>query len=512
MKILLSSILLISVCLIIPLPLQSAGANRQSVRKPAVSGQFYPGDPAKLRAAVDCYLKDAVTPFSERPIAIISPHAGYIYSGQICADAFKQAAGYDYDLVVILGTNHTTAGFGGVSIYNGKGYETPLGVAEIDQELASRLIASDENFTFKPEVHEREHSVEVMLPFVQTLWPEAKILPAVVGTQDLNLCTRFGESLARELANRKALIVASSDLSHYPEYEDALATDRNTIEAIMKMDPASLKSAVRKQMGENVPNLATCACGQGPIMTALAAAKRLGATGAEVISYANSGDTALADRNRVVGYSAVALVTGSESKSAAVYGPSSQEITETTTFTEEQKRALLTLARKSIHQLLISDTAPLARDFDPVLEEKKGAFVTLTENGNLRGCIGHMAEDLPLCQAVGLCALQSAFADRRFNPVQLDEMKDIDIEISVLTPYHQVNGIDDIVIGRDGILMKKGGHSAVYLPQVAVEQGWDLEETLDHLCRKAGLSAGDWKKGATFYTFQSIIFSESELH
>ena len=138
--------------------------------------------------------------------------------------------------------------------------------------------------------------------------------------------------------------------------------------------------------------------------------------------------------------------------------------------------------------------------------------MTLNKNGNLRGCIGHMAEDLPLCQVVGFCALQAAFGDRRFEQVQMEEMDSIEIEISVLTPFRKVGGINDITIGRDGVMLEKGGRSAVYLPYVAVEQGWNKEEMLDHLCRKAGLSKGSWKSGATFYTFQSIAFSESELH
>jgi AmmeMemoRadiSam system protein B/AmmeMemoRadiSam system protein A len=502
---------IITVCLLVSADLPLAGSTSHTIRQPAVSDQFYPGNAGKLRAAIDNYLKDAITPFSQRPIAIISPHAGYIYSGQICADAFKQAAAYDYDLVVLLGTNHTTAGFRGVSIYEGKGYETPLGIAQIDEELAARVIASHKDFSFKPDVHKREHSNEVMVPFVQVLFPKAKILPTVIGAPDLELCRRFGETLAKLLKDRNALIVASCDLSHYPNYEDALTADRNTIEAIMKLDPALVKSTIRKQLNQNLPNLSTCACGQGPVLTAITTAKKLGATGAQIISYANSGDAAVGKHDRVVGYMAAALVADSESQSAAVYGHPSKKTAEQNTFTNAQKRALLAHARNTIHQLLVSETTPLARGFDPVLEQKKGVFVTLNKNGNLRGCIGHMAEDLPLCQVVGFCALQAAFADRRFQQVQMEEMEAIEIEISVLTPFRKVRGIEDIKIGRDGVLIEKSGKSAVYLPYVAVEQGWDKEEMLDHLCRKAGLSKGSWKSGATFYTFQSNAFSESEL-
>jgi AmmeMemoRadiSam system protein A len=161
---------------------------------------------------------------------------------------------------------------------------------------------------------------------------------------------------------------------------------------------------------------------------------------------------------------------------------------------------------------LTTETTPLARGFDPALQLDQGAFVTLKKKGDLRGCIGHMAEDMPLCQVVGFCALQSAFNDRRFSPVELSELRDIDIEISVLTPYRRVGGYDAIRIGRDGVLMEKSGRSAVFLPSVAVEQGWNREEMLSHLSAKAGLSSDAWKKDAVFYTFQAVAFSESELH
>ncbi len=482
------------------------------VRQPAAAGQFYSNDPVKLENTIASYLADAVTPFTDRPIAIISPHAGHIYSGQICADAFKQAAAHDYDLVVLLGTNHTTAGFRGVSIIPGGGYKTPLGTAVIDEGIASELIAADKDFTFNESVHSREHSVEVIVPFVQYLFPKAKIVPTIIGAPDLDLCTRFGETLAKVLEGRRALIVASSDLSHYPDYQGALDADQNTTKAIMELNPEAFRSAIRKQLNKGIPDLSTCACGQAPILTAIVAAKKLGASGAQIISYANSGDAAVGKRTRVVGYAAAALVKGPESSNAAVFGYSKTPARDKTAFTREQKAALLSFARKTIRQLLTTDTTPLARGFEPILEQEKGAFVTLKKHGALRGCIGHMAEDLPLCHVVGYCALQAAFNDRRFPQVSLQELEDIEIEISVLTPFEQVGGVEDILIGRDGVLLEKSGRSAVYLPSVAVEQGWDRDEMLNHLCAKAGLSSDCWKKGAKFYTFQSIVFSESELH
>jgi AmmeMemoRadiSam system protein B/AmmeMemoRadiSam system protein A len=480
------------------------------VRQPAVAGQFYPSDSATLARAVEYYLEDAVAPSGDRPIAIIAPHAGYIYSGQIAADAFKSAAGSDYDLVVLLGTNHTTAEFRGVSIYPSGGFKTPMGTAEIDAELADRLIAADEDFSFLESVHTREHSIEVQVPFVLKLFPGAKILPAVIGAADLDLSTRFGAALAEAIKGRRALIVASSDLSHYPDFSDARRVDRKTLEAIARLDTEALHSAIQDQLAGGVPNLSTCACGEGPILAAIVAAKTLGARSARVISYANSGETLIGTRSRVVGYGAVAISAEAESASSIPFPDSGLVLSEHFALSTDHKKTLLTLARKAIRQYLTAETAPLPRGFGSLLEQQRGAFVTLKENGNLRGCIGHMAEDLPLCQVVGYCALQAAFNDQRFPPVRLEELDDIEIEISILTPYQRAAGYNDIQIGRDGVLLQKDGRSAVYLPSVPVEQGWDRDQMLDHLCIKAGLSPGDWKTGTEFYTFQALVFGESD--
>ncbi len=480
-----------------------------NIRKPAVAGKFYPEEASKLAKAVDYYLEDAVAPSGESPLALIAPHAGYIYSGQIAADAFNQAAGHDYDVVVLLGTNHTTPGFSKVSVYPKGGYETPLGIAKIDEAVAEKLLAAGEDFTFEESVHVREHSIEVQVPFVQRLFPKARIVPAIVGNPKPDLCIRFGEALAAALQDRKALIVSSSDLSHYPDYKDAGRVDGNTLDAILKMDPHALQSVIQKQEAEGVRKLDTCACGVAPIMSAMTAAKKLGANCARRVSYANSGDASVGSHDRVVGYGAVAFAIDkncTSSEAVKVFPPAQN------TLNRRQKTALLTFARETIRQFLDSQTTPLARGFDPALQKKQGAFVTLKKNGQLRGCIGHMAENLPLCQVVGKMALQAAFNDRRFSPLRPKELPDTELEISVLTPFQRVGGPENILVGRDGVLIRKAGRSAVFLPQVAPEQGWNRDQMLSHLCRKAGLSPDTWKEeGIKFFTFQAIVFSESEV-
>ncbi|MFH1844620.1 MAG: AmmeMemoRadiSam system protein B [bacterium] len=481
-------------------------------RPAVVADRFYPGDATKLEQAIRAYLAAATVPCdgataAEPPLALVAPHAGYLFSGQICADAYRQALGHEYELVVILGTNHTSGSFDKVSLYPGSGYQTPLGLCEIDQDVTAALLAADPRFVFEPALHESEHSVEVQVPFIQVAFPEAKIVAAVVGRPDLDLCRRFGQALANTLAGRRVLVVASSDLSHYPSYADGVASDGATLAAIASFETENVIDTIGQQLRRGRHELRTCACGEAPILTAMFAAEALGATHGDVVSYANSGDCAVGDLARVVGYGAVVFRAGPESGGndgliRPEVAPASASLQST------DRQALLQFARHTIQQFLETETLPLARDFSPVLNRKQGAFVTLKRHGQLRGCIGHMAEDLPLCQVVGAMAYQAAFNDRRFRPLRSDELADVEIEISVLTPFTRVTGPEAIVVGRDGVVLRKSDRSAVYLPQVATEQGWTREEMLDNLCRKAGLSAGEWRRGAELHTFQAIVFHE----
>jgi hypothetical protein len=481
------------------------------VREPAVAGKFYSDSAAKLKLAIEKFLQDAVPVKVQKPIAIIVPHAGYIFSGQICADGFKQVANQKYDVIVVLGTNHTNSDFQKISLYPGNGFRTPLGTAPVEKNVISSLIKEDPaDCTLDKSLHETEHSVEVMVPFIQVVFPKAKIVPVVVGSPDMEMCARFGQALAKVLKNKKALIVASSDLSHYPAAQDANIADRETLAAISKLDPAAFRATVQAHVDRRIPNLVTSACGEAPILAAMAAAKSLGATRGVIVSYANSGDTSVGDRARVVGYGAVVLTAEGEEKNNSVSAQPKPDAV-SAPLTSADKKALLVFARETLSRLFLTDTVPLARGFNATLQQPRGAFVTLKKKGELRGCIGRIIGDEPLGKIVGTIAIQAAFNDSRFNRLTADELSDIEIEISVLTPMKQVGGAADIVIGRDGVLLSKDGHHAVFLPQVAPEQGWNREELLDNLCRKAGLETGCWKQGAQFSTFQAVVFSESQF-
>jgi AmmeMemoRadiSam system protein A len=277
---------------------------------------------------------------------------------------------------------------------------------------------------------------------------------------------------------------------------------------MMGLDPVAFQTEIRRLESLPIPNLATATCGLGPILTAMAAARSLGADCGRVISHANSGDTTLGDRSRVVGYAAVSFCRASRACNKPLPARTPAKDATSPALTGEQKQVLLAFARNTLQQYLETETTPLFRQEDPAFLEKQGAFVTLKKHGELRGCIGNMTQDLPLYQVVGRMAISAAIHVPRFQRLSLSELKDVKIEISALTPYQRVDSVDRIRIGQDGVLLKRSGRSAVFLPQVAPEQGWTRNEMLDNLCRKAGLSSDCWKKDAEFDTFQAIIFSE----
>ena len=487
----------------------AVGQGGQGVREPAVAGQFYPADARALNAMLDAVLKDAVPPAREAPIAIVAPHAGYVYSGQIAADAWRQASSQQYDTIVILGTNHTGVGFGRIGVFPGSGIRTPLGVAKVDQVLSAALVKEDSDCVADASMHAGEHSVEVQVPFAQRLFPKASVVAAIVASEDAGVVARFGQTLGRLLAGRRVLIVASSDLSHYPSWKDAVSADRRTLEAIASLDPDRVRSVASASV-RGVPNLVTCACGEAPITAAMVAARALGATRGRVVSYANSGDLPIGEPDRVVGYGAVAFSAGEPGADTTVVAPHAAAAVALPP-TPADKKLMLALARETIRRYLDTGAVPLARGFSPSLERPQGAFVTLRKRGALRGCIGQMTPDRPLRVLVGSMALAAAFEDPRFEKVMPGELKDLDLEISILTPFKEVAGPQAIIVGRDGVLLQKGGRSAVFLPQVATEEHWTRDEMLDNLCLKGGMPAGCWRSGARLSAFQADVFKEGDF-
>lgn len=463
------------------------------IRPAAVAGAFYPDDPGEAQAMVDQYLAP-VQSLDGEPIALIVPHAGWVYSGQVAAAAYKQIEGLQYDVVVIIGPNHTDPTFDAISVYAEGAFETPVGPVPVDEALAARLLAAHERIVFNREVHREEHSIEVQLPFLRRVCPGCALVPVLIGQptpENLDILT---EALVDVLRDKKALVIASSDLSHYPAYDDAVRVDTTTLVAIETMDAERVQAVIASQMAQGVPNLVTCACGEGAIVVTMRVAQALGADHVRILHYANSGDAG-GDLNRVVGYGAVMFWR---------WQPPD--------LSEAQQSELLSIARQSIEDYLASGKEPAFDEplADPTLNRPLGAFVTLTLEGELRGCIGHMHGEAPLYQTVAQAAVDAAVNDPRFPALPLAQLEDVEIEVSVLSPFKRVRDVHDeseIEVGRHGLYLLYGQQRGVLLPQVPVDEGWERAEFLEQICAKAGLPTGCWEQ-ATLYTFTAQVFAE----
>lgn len=514
----------------------------REVRRPAVAGQFYPADGDELARMVDAMLA-SVEPVEAggariEPIALIVPHAGYIYSGQVAAYAFKQIEGVEYEAIVIIGPNHRDPTFRDVSVYAQGAFETPLGPVPIDEELARALIEADERIVFDRGVHLHEHSIEVELPFLQRVCPDCRMVPIVIGQPSMENCETLAEALVRVLAGKRALIIASSDMSHYPAYEEAVRVDRATLAAIESLDPQTVLDTIEEQMAQGIPNLHTCLCGQGPVIATMMAAEGLGADRVTVLKYANSGDTPFGDPSQVVGYGAVMFWRGQGPGPGSMLPPLPRPREESSSNREpirlspEEKARLLAMARETIVRFLEDGFAPLFERAhpsvaphgpekglgqvstfnytvtEPNLLRRSGAFVTLEKHGDLRGCIGTTQAKRPLYQTVQWAAIAAAVQDPRFPSVVPEELEEIEIEISVLSPLRPIEDVNEVQVGVHGLYIVKGQRSGLLLPQVATEQGWDREAFLRGVCRKAGLPEGCWREGAQLYVFTADVFEE----
>jgi AmmeMemoRadiSam system protein A len=329
------------------------------------------------------------------------------------------------------------------------------------------------------------------LPFLQRVLGDFKLVPVVMGEQDYAASRALGVALARLVDPSDTLIVASSDLSHYHPYDEALKLDGNTLKAVEEWDYLSLARNFEARVWE--------ACGGAPIVAAMIAAERLGATEAHLLRYANSGDLG-GDRARVVGYGAVAFTAAGR---AAVAQPKFD-------LSRRDQQALLALARKSVETAVREHKLyePAAADFSSLAQER-GAFVTLKKNGQLRGCIGYTSAVKPLYLTVRDVAAYAALRDTRFPPVSAAELRDLEYEVSVLSPMRHVRDVKEIEVGRHGLLMKSGNSEGLLLPQVPVEQHWDRNTFLQETAMKAGMRASAWREENTdIFRFEAFVFGE----
>jgi AmmeMemoRadiSam system protein B/AmmeMemoRadiSam system protein A len=496
-------ILLLSIFIAMETYSQSITTDRQ----PVAAGRFYPADKETLKKDISRLFEICKkTPADHYVRAIISPHAGYIYSGRIAAAAFsvipKNAV---YKNIFIIGSSHIMY-FNGASVYNSGDFITPLGKLTVNKVIAKNLILNNKVFNFPTDAHIQEHSIEVQLPIIQYYFKDnTMIVPIIIGTDNESTVKSISDAL-KPYFTPENLFVISSDFSHYPPYKEAVETDKLTATSIISANPQTFLNTLKQNSAKHTKGLATSMCGWTSGLALLYMAEGNSNLEFKLIDYCNSGDSPNVGKDEVVGYNAIALF---EKKNAAVPVTVAKE---NFSFTEEEKKQLFVIARSSIQSMLY-ESKKYVIDEKSVLEKLKntfGAFVTLKINGELRGCIGRFISSEPLYSVVGASAISSAFEDPRFSPLTKEEFKKTEIEITVLGPLKKINNISEIVLGKHGIYIKKGFNSGTMLPQVATENGWTVEEFLGYTSRdKAGIGWEGWKN-AEISIYDGIVLEETK--
>ncbi|MFA6334987.1 MAG: AmmeMemoRadiSam system protein B [Bacteroidales bacterium] len=468
-------------------------------RQPAAAGKFYPAAPDKLQQELENIFASAIPKRCNNVRAIICPHAGYIYSGQVAASAFNQIDGNAvYKRIFIIGSSHQVC-FEGAAVYCDGDFLMPYGKERVDTVLGKMLVATfPKIFTADRGPHQNEHSLEVQLPLLHhVLKTEYCIVPIVIGTSNPALCREIASALKPYLTPENLFII-SSDFSHYPNYADAQKVDAITKEAIVANNPEILLTTLRKSEGKRITHLVTSLCGWTSVLSLLYMTTNNDSLEYSAIDYRNSGDTEYyGEKNGVVGYWGIVISEKSVSDNDFQ-------------LSDKDKAALLNIAWESVKSAVLQGKKEKINpdDYSATLKTKCGAFVTLNNKGRLRGCIGRMTGDFPLYKMVQEMAISAALYDYRFHSVRPEELANIDLEISILSPLRKIDDIAEIQIGKHGIYIENGVDSGVFLPQVATDTGWSKEEFLGHCARdKAGLGWSGWKT-ADIYIFTATILRQ----
>ena len=474
-------------------------------REPVAAGRYYSADPATLKNDLRQLFSACVKTVEIMDIrAIISPHAGYVFSGEVAASAFSAIPkDRKYSNIFLIGSSHVMA-FDGASVYNTGDFITPLGKIKVNRVIANKIRNSSPLFRFRTDAHIQEHSLEVQIPFIQYYFEDTpQIVPIIIGTTNSDKIKTISESL-KPYFTEDNLFVISSDFSHYPPYKMAEEVDQVTADAIISKDPDVFLDVLRKNASRSIKGLATSMCGWTSGLLLLYLAEGDPDLQFKKISYCNSGDTPYGNKDEVVGYNAIIL----EKKKPG--NQISDKATSELTFSNDEAQQLIGIARESIRSMLYSKSQFRINPdkMPPALKKEMGAFVTLKINGVLRGCIGRFISKDPLYEVVRQMALAAAFEDHRFTPLTKGEFNKIEIEISVLSPLKKINDISEIVLGKHGIYITKDIRSGTMLPQVATENNWTVEQFLGYTARdKAGIGWDGWKN-ADIYVYEAAVLEE----
>jgi len=464
---------------------------------------WYPADANILIKQIEGFYKKAEVKPKSDVIALILPHAGYRFSGETAVFALK-TIDKRYKRIVVIGPSHYVNIEQMLSVPRVTHYETPLGQVPLDVEFINKLLKFP-MFQNVPHAHKYEHSVQIELPLLQYCQKDFKLVPIVGGSCSFETINKAA-AILKSLIDEETLIIASSDFTHYgPSYGYVPFSD-NISENLKKLDMGAYEHIARLDSNgflEYKLETGATICGYVPIAILLSMMEK--PTKVDLVKYATSGELT-GDFTNSVSYLSIAF--------SGAWGnyPEIEPKAGNPDLTDEDKGELLTLARKTILYALQNRQAPqvteLGVTISDTMRRPRAVFVTLKKNERLRGCIGDIFPQRPLYQSVIINAINAGVNDRRFMPVTEAECDDITIEISALTAPEPVSSPNEIRVGIDGVVLNKDGHSAVYLPQVAPEQGWDVNQMLAHLSLKAGLPADAWKEGASFLVFQADVFGE----
>lgn len=507
-----------------------------SVRPPAVAGAFYERMPFALDAQVNKLLAEAEKPsVTGALVAAVAPHAGYIFSGHCAASLYSLIASGQFARVILLAPSHHVY-LTGVSLPEPDltAYATPLGQVPVDRAVCEAL-RKREGFVTVPGADAREHAVEVHLPLLQKTDGTFTLVPLICGRLDEAQVNAVAAALAPFLGP-DTLVLASSDFTHYgPNYSFMPFTEQVPDRLRAWLGEAAGRIAALDGAGfdRHCSETHDTICGETPIRILLATLARCGTnvTG-QVLKLATSGDVVGSFENSVsyasIGFfrqgGAAPANPPPQTTAAGVERQDEQNATreETTVkehrsgdwtpgLTEVEKRTLFAIARDTLAWCVNGGKGKFsfeAYDLTPVMKINTATFVTLKIHGNLRGCIGSLAPVEPLYLSVHDNAVNAALRDPRFEAVRPAELSRIEVDVSILSPIRDIGSLAEFKIGQHGIILEKGFSRAVYLPEVAVEQHWTVDETLSSLSMKAGLPPDAWKQGAKFKVFESVVLSE----
>jgi AmmeMemoRadiSam system protein B/AmmeMemoRadiSam system protein A len=455
-------------------------------REPAVAGSFYPDAREELKDKLNGLFGRTEKRVHGRLKILIEPHAGIDYSGLTAAWGYKQTAGVNYRTVMLLGVSHRVW-FEEAVVDGSEGWKTPLGLVKVDRLVRERL-ATRLGVKVDCGVHEGEHSLEMQVIWLQRVLKNFKIVPILVNQLNNEIKKGLVDGIAGELKKDKTLMVISSDLSHYPPDEVAKRADEVIIKSVVSGKVEVFDRAVERVESGEYQGVVTAACGAEAIGVGLEVAEKVGVSKWELFDYRNSGDVR-SDKSSVVGYAAIGGMLGKDKK-AKLEGKSYQ-------------KEALEIARRTLSTYLGGEEIPEVKIKSKELKKKQGVFVTIKSKGELRGCIGELEARKPAGELIREMVVEAAIRDPRFYPVTAKELPGLEIEISLLSPLKSMRSWRKIKLGKEGVVIEKEGKRGVFLPQVAEETGWGLEEFMRQLCLKAGLPEDAYKsKGVKLRRFE----------